>query len=220
MKKAILLSVIAAMILCGCGNGTGVKIKGVVTTAAPEPNAVNNLSATTLPQGTVAPLEDSVEITDASAQDVPSVSEEEEFTAGIPQGYKRYSSSDGWWGIEIPAEAEIEEGTDTSVKFKLGENAVTALVMNKVVKLENVEQAKAHYAELGEISVNDFTVIRDNGEYKGSSFEFYTASGVRGFVKYLTDGMKTASVVAINVTKQADHNEILGRIANSLVIFN
>lgn len=234
MKRFISIIIAGAMLasLCGCGcekkeeEGSNIVNRpGVVATVVPagatDPDATEKPAITISPQGTVEPLEDSEEVNFVSADEVPTAESTDEFAqTEVEDGYIRYMGGDTKWGIILPPEAQIGDEAEDSSLFVVGPNIVTAVIVDRVTEITSVAQAKEHYADFGEIAIDDFTVIRDNGEYAGCYFEYLTQDGARGFAKYVVNGKKTVSAAGVNMTHDAAQSEILREIVNSVVIFD
>lgn len=229
MRKLITFALVAAMLVsvygCGCANkqeksSNIVDGKPVVATTVPETETEATAAPTELPGETIAPLEDSAEVKSVEANEVPTAETEDEFeVTEVEDGYTRYVGGDTKWGMILPPGTQIGDESEDGSLFLIHDNVVTAIITDKVIELTSVEQAKDYYSDLGEISIDDFTVIREDGKYKGCFFEYQTEDGIRGFAKYVVDGGRSVCAAGINSTMNAAADAAMREAVNSLVIF-
>ena len=225
MKRIITIAVAAAMLagLCSCGCDKKEDEKShivdklkVVSTTVPEMAA----SATEVPSETLAPVEDSSEVASVEAADVPTDETEEGFkNTEVDAGYTMYVGGNNEWGIILPPDTQIGDEAEDGSLFIVNSNIITAIITDKVTELTSVEDVKEYYSNLGEIKVDEFTVIRENGEYRGCFFEYLTEDNIRGFAKYVTDGTSTVCAAGTNGTTNAAEDTVMREVINSLVIF-
>ncbi len=229
MRKLITFALAAAMLVsvygCGCANkqeeGSNiVDGKPVVATTVPETETEATTAPTELPGETIAPLENSVEVKSVEANEVPTAETEDEFeVTEVEDGYIRYVGGDTKWGMILPPGTQIGDESEDGSLFLIHDNVVTAIITDKVIELTSVEQAKDYYSDFGEINIDDFTVIREDGKYKGCFFEYQTEDGIRGFAKYVVDGGRSVCAAGINSTMNAAADAAMREAVNSLVIF-
>lgn len=226
MKKIISTALAAALLvsICGCGKEEKKKVShivdrpGVVATVAPKTETEPDITIS--PEGTLAPMEGSIEVETVSADEVATSQTVEEFEdEPVEPGYMRYEGGDTRWGIVLPSEARVGDEAEDSSLFVVGPNIVTAVVVDREIVMTSVAEVMEHYSDMGAIIVDDFTVIRDDGKYIGCYFEFLNEDGARGFSKYVVNNGKTVSAAGINTTQDAAQDQILRDMVNSVVIF-
>lgn len=223
MKKIIAMAIAATLLasVCGCGkdkddNSNITDRFRVESTTPPEKTA----SATETPADTVAPMEDSDQITTVDASEVLTTQSETEFEkTTVDDGYVRYMGGNNEWGIILPPDTQIGDESEDGSIFVVNSNIITAIITDKVTKLTNASEAKEYYSSLGDIKIDDFTVIRHNDEYVGCFFEYLTEDNVRGFAKYVTDGKETVCATGINGTANAAEDAVMREVISSLVMF-
>ncbi len=223
MKKIIVTAVAAVMLVsvCGCGKvedeKSNIKDKlSVVSTTPPEDAA----SATETPGETIPPMEESETVTTVDASEVLTSQSEDEFEeTEVDGGYVRYAGGNDEWGIILPPDTQVGDESEDGSLFIVNSNVITAIITDKVTTLTTVDEVKDYYSSLGEIKIDDFTVIRDNGEYIGCFFEYLTEDNVRGFAKYVTDGKQTVCATGINGAANAAEDAVMREVINSLVMF-
>lgn len=223
MKKIIVTAVAATMLISVCGCGTAKEEKSnikdrlsVVSTTPPEDAA----SATETPDETIPPMEETGTVTTVDATEVLTSQSEDEFEeTEVDGGYVRYVGGNDEWGIILPPDTQVGDESEDGSLFIVNSNVITAIIIDKVTTLTTVDEVKDYYSSLGEIKIDDFTVIRDNDEYIGCFFEYLTEDNVRGFAKYVTDGKQTVCATGINSTANAAEDVVMREVVNSLVMF-